>query len=526
MTEIILLLLSIFLIIPLLVGLAVVGMMAKLAYKWEDKTVGEQELLHRMVEAEVEQMVAMRNEARFKAAEAEMFGELVFGEYEAKGITIPLSASTSERSTHCYVIGATGTGKSSLLHNLIVQDIQEGRGVGVIDPHGDLVDSLLPFTEGREREVVLIDAGRGDVLVGFNPLERKEGVSPEEQVAKLILAFKRIWEDSWGPRMEDILRHTLELLIYHKLTLLEFERVLTDGDFRDMLVSKTEDKRLAGYFQYRYEVLPAREKSTWIESSLNKVSAFLADKRIRHMLAQEKSTFDMGELMLDQGILLVNLSKGRLGSNADLLGALLMATIEMATVSRKKDERTPFYLYIDEFQNIATESFAVLMNEARKFGLSLTLAHQSLAQLPWDLTEQILASAGTQVCFRISRKDAERLARESTNVMLEKEETEMTLSTPEEEFHISLQEQWELCFNKLMSLPQRNAGFFQKGKFEKPVLFTVLPMEEREAFPELEALGAQATRRAKDIRKELDERERGIDQRIEKMSDTEEAEDG
>ncbi len=399
-TEILLGLLVIFLVIPLLIGLVVARMMARLTYHWEDETVGEGILHRRMVEEEINQLVAMRNEARERAEEVYVGREIIFGEYENKGMRIPLSANEVERSTHCYVIGATGTGKSSLLHNLIVQDIQEGRGVGVIDPHGDLIESVLPFTKDRAEKVVLIDPSREDALVSFNPLEPKEGFSTEEQVAKLILAFRRIWEDSWGPRMEDILRHTLELLIVHKLTLNEFERVFTDGDFRGLLISKTKDERLAGYFKYRYEVLPEREKSTWVESSLNKVSAFLADCRVRLLLSQEKSTFDIGKLMNKQGILLVNLCKGRLGGNADLLGALLMATIEMATLSRKKEERTSFYLYIDEFQNIATESFAVLMNEARKFGLSLTLAHQSLAQLSRELAEQIISSAGTQVYFR------------------------------------------------------------------------------------------------------------------------------
>ena len=191
--------------------------------------------------------------------------------------------------------------------------------------------------------------------------------------------------------MEDILRHTLALLIEHDYTLSEFERLLTDADFRNLLIDQSEIDQTKEFFQGRYNTWNAKERALFIESSLNKVSAFLADRRIGARMSQPQSSFSIKEVMDTGGILLVNLGKGRLAGNADLfLVSLLMADIEMSFLTRKEHERRPFALYVDEFQNIATESFDSVLAEARKFGLCLTMAHQSLKQLDDKLVALIL----------------------------------------------------------------------------------------------------------------------------------------
>lgn len=379
----------------------------------------------------------------------------------------PLVVPGDLRSTHMYVIGASGSGKSSLLLNLIIQDIRSGMGLTVIDPHGDLINALIPHLEKRRDNTLILDLEDVDHALAYNPLERKQGVLVAEQVAKLVLAFKRIWEDSWGARMEDILRHSLALLIEQHYTLSEFERLLTDSDFRAMLVEATAIDQTRDYFENRFNAWNSKERQMNIESSLNKVSAFLADPRIGSRMAQPQSGFNIKEIMDSSGILLVNLAKGRLAGNADLFGALLMSDIEMSFLSRKAGERKPFALYVDEFQNIATESFATVLTEARKFGLCLTMAHQSLKQLDDKLVSLILGNAQTQVYFRVARQDAERLAKESANIVAQLESREDRLMQ-EPANKLSLQEMWEVAFHNLTRLQPRMAYVMVKGVMEHP----------------------------------------------------------
>jgi hypothetical protein len=390
----------------------------------------------------------------------------------------------SMRSTHMYIVGASGTGKSSLLKNLLIQDVQSGMGLCVIDPHGDLINDLIPFTLNRKSETWILDLEDTEHMLSYNPLERRENVLVAEQVGKLILAFKRIWGDSWGARMEDILRHTLALLIEQGYTLGEFERVLTDTDFRNMLLEKSEIDQTKDFFVLRYNNWNPKERIINIESSLNKVSAFLADRRIGARLSQPHSSFDIKQIMDRSGILLVNLGKGRLAGNADLFGALLMADIEMSFLTRMAGNRRPFALYVDEFQNIATESFETVLAEARKFGLCLTMAHQSLKQLDEKLISLILGNAQTQIYFRVSRQDAERLAKESHNIV-EKLTTrdEKLMQEPEQKF--TLQEMWEIAFHNLSRLEFRKAYVMIKGVLAHPELIRTsdTPFIQQSKFP-------------------------------------------
>lgn len=329
-----------------------------------------------------------------------------------------------DRATHLYVVGATGTGKTKFLEFLIRQDIANGHGFGVIDPHGDLIEDIKGFLacrylynedeEAVAERVVLIDPTDPEYTVTFNPLEKIAGVSVAEQAAELISSFKKIWSDSWGVRMEDLMRNTLIALGEAELTLCELTAFLTRRAFRETVLAKVTNPTTIDYFQ-RFDSLTDRGQITWIEPVMNKVNAFLADDRMRQMFSSPKSSFHLREIMDSRKHLLIKLDKGKLKGSADLLGSLFMAKIQMTAFSRSgipAHRRVPFYLYIDEFQNFATESFEVILSEARKYGLSLVMAHQSLSQIPDSLRGLILASAGLQVFFRVNRQDANLLAKE------------------------------------------------------------------------------------------------------------------
>jgi len=326
------------------------------------------------------------------------------------------------RSTHFYVIGATRTGKTRFLEYLIQQDIENGFGFGVIDPHGDLVEDVkgwLYFAKrclGRdlEKDVVLIEPTNPEITVSFNPLEQIKGVPPEEIAGELEGIFKRIWWDAWGPRMADILRNSLIALIENNLTLVELPLFLTDDLIRKRVLKKVKNEHCLRCFKAYEKVNPITWRE-WVESTLNKVDALLVDHRMRHIFTLPKSSFNLRDVIDNQKIILVKLEKGKLKDSADLLGSLLFSKIHMTAFSRTDippEKRVPFYLYIDEFQNFATKSFIDVLSEARKYGLSLILAHQNLAQLPKELRASILANCGVQACFRVSREDAQIMAKE------------------------------------------------------------------------------------------------------------------
>ncbi len=329
----------------------------------------------------------------------------------------------ADRLIHCYVIGASGSGKTKFLESLIRQDIDAGQGCGVIDPHGDLIEDLKGYlavvgqSKGeawlRER-VVLIDLADPYQTVAFNPIEQLPGVPAGEQAAELISSFRKIWSDSWGVRMEDLLRNSLIALSEAQLSLVELPPFLTDTGFRTQVVSQLTHPIARDYFK-RFSQLSDRARLTWSEPVLNKINALLANDRVRVLLAARKSTFNLREVIDSGKILLVKLDKGRLKDAADLLGSLILSKLQLAVFSRSDTPaplRRNFYLYVDEFQNFAGDNFAVFLSEARKYGLSLVLAHQTLAQIPTELQSLILGNAGIQVVFRVNRRDAERVAKE------------------------------------------------------------------------------------------------------------------
>jgi len=381
-----------------------------------------------------------------------------------------------DRAVHCCIIGASGTGKSKFLEFLIREDIQKGNGFGVIDPHGDLIEDLKDFLalakskKELEEQVILIDPTDKKYTVSFNPLEPIKGVSAAEIAAELIEVFKKIWSDMWGARMEDLMRNTFIALIEAGLTLTEIPRFLTDEDYRLNVLEYVSHPITQQYF-IRFNTLAPRTRNEWSESTLNKVNAFLSDDRIREILESQKSSFSLRHIIDSQKILLLKLDKGKLKENADLLGALFVSKIKMAAFSRSdisKEERIPYYLYLDEFQNFATYTFIETLSEARKYRLSLIMAHQNLSQLQDDLQDSVLANCGIQISFRLSRKDAEVIAKEcfaTTGTVIKS--YKLSPEVLDYDFY-SYPEEWEQFFQELQSLSNR--FFYVKHKIEGGVV--------------------------------------------------------
>ena len=409
-----------------------------------------------------------------------------------------------DRATHLYVVGATGTGKTKFLEFLIWQDIEKGNGFGVIDPHGDLVEDIKGFLACRydkykdEKElsekVILIDPTDSDFTVTFNPLEKIPNVQVAEKVNELIGAFRKIWKDSWGVRMEDLLRNSLISLAEAELTLVELPYFLTRRSFRKAVLKKVNHPVAKEYFE-RFDTLTDRGQVSWVQPVMNKINSFFSDERIRQMFSHTKSSFNLREVMDEGKILLVKLDKGKLKGSADLLGSLLLVEIQMAAFSRSdlpQSKRYPFYLYIDEFQNFASESFSTVLSEARKYGLSLIMAHQTLSQVPSELKSLILGNTGIQVYFRLSRQDAQLLAKEGFEYSGYEVKTMYNLYPK----FWSYLEEWEHKIEELQSLPPRccyvkhkiEGGIISLRTVEIEPAWEILGMDEEEYLQFLKEL--------------------------------------
>src|SRR5215471_6082656 len=330
----------------------------------------------------------------------------------------PFGIKTRDRRAHMYVIGKTGTGKSTLLETLIRQDLENGEGLALLDPHGDLVEKVLrEVPENRKDDLIYFNVpDRGNPL-GFNPLEQ---VTPEKRslaAAGLLDAFKKIWSDSWGPRLEHILRNAfLALLDQPEATLADVLRLLDDLTFRREVSSRVYNTQVRDFWLREYENYPLRLRAEAIAPIQNKVGAFLTDPLLNRILTQKRSDFDLRHVMDKGKILLVNLAKGKIGADASsLLGALLVTKIGLAGLSRAdvpEETRRDFYLYLDEFQNLATLSLANMLSELRKYRVNMVLSHQYLSQLDPQVKDAILGNTGTIISFRLGLTDAEILAGE------------------------------------------------------------------------------------------------------------------
>ncbi len=348
----------------------------------------------------------------------------VVGETNFRNVRRAFGIKRDDRRRHFYVIGKTGSGKTTVLENMVIQDIQHGEGLAVVDPHGDFAAAVLDFVPPeRVNDVIYFDPSEADFPIAFNVLETVSPDDPRFAQEKnlvssgLVGVFKKLWADSWGPRLEYILRNTILALIDTPgNTLLGIMRMLVDKEFRARIVANIRDPVVKSFWVDEFAQYNERFRSEAISPIQNKVGQFLSSSIIRNILGQPKSTIDLREVM-DQGkVFIMNLSKGKIGEdNAALLGAMMITKIQLAALDRARmpeEQRRDFYLYVDEFQNFATESFAAILSEARKYRLNIIMAHQYIEQMAEEVRDAVIGNVGTMVCFRVGAYDAEFLERE------------------------------------------------------------------------------------------------------------------
>ncbi len=346
----------------------------------------------------------------------------VFAKTDFRGLNTEFGIKSDDRRRHIYTIGKTGTGKSTMLVNMIMSDIYSGKGVGVVDPHGDLIDDIIDYIpESRQKDIIIFDPADRKFPVGFNLLESVDPDMKSIVASGLVGIFKKIWADSWGPRLEYILRNTiLALLDYPGSTMLGILKMLSDPNFRARVVEKISDPVIKDFWEKEFEGYTDSFRAEAINPIQNKVGQFLSSATVRNILGQEESSFVMSDILDNQKIFLINLSKGKMGEdNSALLGAMMITKIQLTAMQRvyiPEKERKDFYLYVDEFQNFATEAFASILSEARKYRLNLILANQYVAQIPEVVREAIFGNVGTVISFRVGSSDVDMLTKEFSPV--------------------------------------------------------------------------------------------------------------
>lgn len=324
----------------------------------------------------------------------------------------------ADRRHHMYLIGKTGTGKSTLLETLIRQDVASGQGVAVVDPHGDLVEHVLATVPPTRRDdVIYFDVPNTTAPLGFNPLSSVPPASRAVAASGMLDVFKKLWSDSWGPRLEHILRNALLLLLDQpEATLADVLRLLDDEEFMHRAVGRTANAQVRRFWLHEFNSYPKRFRIEAISPIQNKVGAFLANPILQQILTRQKSAFDLRRLMDERKVLLVNLAKGRLGEDsATLLGSLLASHVGLAALSRAEvpeHVRPNFFLYLDEFHSFTTLSLTGMLSELRKYRVGLVLANQYLSQLDERIRDAVLGNVGTLVAFRVGPDDAELLEKE------------------------------------------------------------------------------------------------------------------
>jgi hypothetical protein len=317
----------------------------------------------------------------------------------------------SDRGRHLYILGQTGVGKSGLLELLTMSDIYAGHGFAVIDPHGDYaLSTLRRIPENRVKDVIYFNPADTDYPIAFNPMEVPDPKLRNHTASELIGVLKKMFE-SWGPRLEYILRYSLlALLEYPESTMLDITRILTDRKFRMDVLEHVSDPVVRNFWNVEFASWNERFAAEAVSPVLNKIGAFTANPIVRNIIGQPKSSFNIRKIMDERKILIVNLSRGLVGEdNAALLGALLVTKIQLASMSRSDipaGDRVPFYLYVDEFQHFATDSFATILSEARKYGLYLAVANQYIAQMSQEVKDAVFGNVGSMIAFRMGADDA------------------------------------------------------------------------------------------------------------------------
>ncbi len=328
-----------------------------------------------------------------------------------RGQSTAFGLKRSDRGRHLYILGQTGVGKSGLLELLTISDIHSPYGFAVIDPHGDYALSVLRrIPANRAADVIYFNPADTDFPIAFNPMEVTDPKLRTHTASELIGVLKRMFE-SWGPRLEYILRYCLlALLEYPDATMLDITRILTDKAFRKDVMTHVSDPVVRNFWNVEFATWNDRFAAEAVAPVLNKVGAFTANPLVRNIIGQPKSSFNIRHIMDERKILIVNLSRGQVGEdNAALLGALLVTKVQLASMSRADipaSDRVPFYLYVDEFQHFATDSFATILSEARKYALNLTVANQYIAQMSQDVKDAVFGNVGSMIAFRMGADDA------------------------------------------------------------------------------------------------------------------------
>ena len=355
-----------------------------------------------------------------------------FGLTNFRGINHQFGMLRSDRSRHVYIIGQTGAGKSGLLELFALSDIYHNQGYAIIDPHGDFaIENMKFIPEARLDDVVYFNPADVEHPIGFNPLEVTNPAQKSTISSEVIGVLKRMFGDSWGPRLEYILRYTiLALLDRPEPTMLDITRMLTDKKFRKETIGYCNDVVVRQFWNVEFASWSEKFQTEAIAPVLNKVGAFTANPIIRNIIGQTHSSFNIRQIMDEGKILVVNLSKGLIGEdNAGILGSFLVTKIQLAAMSRSDildiHDRRPFYLYVDEFQNFATDSFATILSEARKYGLNLTVANQYISQMEPTVRDAVFGNVGTMISFRVSPDDSPILAKQFEPQFEENDLTQM-----------------------------------------------------------------------------------------------------
>lgn len=348
-----------------------------------------------------------------------------FAKTEFKNSEVTFGIKTPDRRKHVYIMGKTGTGKSTLIANMAIDDIRRDRGIGIIDPHGDLSEILMDYIPKRRiNDVVYLEPFDTKRPFHLNVLEVTDRQQKDLVASGIVSIFYKIYGQSWGPRLEYILRNCiLTLLEIPDATLVDILKLLSDADYRKKVMPKISDVVIRNFWQAEFDKMPDKLKAEAVSPIQNKVGQFVSSKMIRNIIGNPKSSINLREIMDEGKILILNLSQGKLGEdNAALLGAMIITQIQLAAMGRsyqKEEERRDFFMYVDEFQNFATSSFIKILSEARKYRLSLTMANQYIEQLELPVQKAIFGNVGTLMSFVVGARDAYALSKEYGEIYTE-----------------------------------------------------------------------------------------------------------
>jgi energy-coupling factor transporter ATP-binding protein EcfA2 len=330
---------------------------------------------------------------------------------------IPFGIKDTDRLRHVYAIGKTGSGKSTLLATMAISDIKKGNALCILDPHGDIVEQVLNYIpKERVKDVIYFDATNKECSIAFNPLHQQH-VSNDLLASGLVNTFKRIWSESWGPRLEYILQFSILTLLHRPGAIIsDILQLLTDKEYREQILETISDAYILQFWSNEFDRYPYTLRIEAITPILNKIGQFVTHDALRNICGQKMSSFNIDDSLQEKKIILCKLSKGAIGDEASsLLGSMLLTTIQHAVMRRSsipEEERTPFYVYVDEMHSFVSLSFVSILAEARKYGLSLFLTHQYIDQVNEKIRTAVFGNVGTVISFQLGSDDAAQMEKE------------------------------------------------------------------------------------------------------------------